>query len=132
MSGKINGKGDDLNDAPTVLLVEDDPLILDATAETLAQGGCTVRPATTYADAIGALEDCPRAAVLVTDIVLDGAGSGLDLVRKVHAQRPDMGIIILSGEVRPQTESLPQRALFCTKPCAPGALLSLVQKCHDW
>ncbi len=121
-----------MSDAPTVLLVEDDPIILDATAETLADGGCTVRPAATYADAIGALDGLPPASVVVTDIVLDGAGSGLDLVREVHAQRPDIGLIILSGEVRPQAESLPGRALFCTKPCAPGALLSLVRECHDW
>lgn len=121
-----------MNAAPTVLLVEDDPIILDATSETLAEGGCTVRPAATYAEAIGALNDCPPATVLVTDIVLDGPGSGLDLVREVYAQRPDMGIIVLSGEVRPDAETLPGRALFCTKPCAPGALLTLVQKCHDW
>ena len=121
-----------MNDAPTVLLVEDDPIILDATAETLSEGGCTVRPATSYEEAIEALGDCPHAAVLVTDIVLDGSSSGLDLVREVHSQRPDMGIILLSGEVRPKSASLPDRALFCTKPCAPGALLTLVQECGDW
>lgn len=121
-----------MNHALTVLLVEDDPIILDATAETLSDGGCEIVSATTYAEAVRALDDVPHATVLVTDIVLDGSGSGLDLVREVDAQRPDMGIIILSGEVRPELERLPRRAMFCTKPCAPGALLSLVQDCHAW
>ena len=121
-----------MNETPNVLLVEDDPIILDATAETLSEGGCSVRSATSYNQALGALDDCPPATILVTDIVLEGAGSGLDLVREVHARRPDMGIIVLSGQVRPETESLPGKALFCTKPCAPGALLTLVQECNAW
>lgn len=121
-----------MNDAPTVLLVEDDQIVLDATAETLTEGGCVVRSATSYDEAIGALEDLPEATVLVTDIVLDGPATGLDLIQEVHARRPEMGLIILSGEVRPDTDSLPGKALFCTKPCAPGALLTLVKECNYW
>jgi DNA-binding NtrC family response regulator len=121
-----------MDNSPTVLLVEDDPIILDATQETLSEGGCSVRAAASYAEAIRALADCPPAAVLVADIMLEGADSGLDLVRQVHAQRPDMGIIVLSGAVRPAADSLPGKALFCTKPCAPGALLTLVRECTQW
>ena len=115
-----------------VLLVEDDQIVLDAAAETLAEGGCSVRSATTYSEALGALEQSPEINVLVTDIVLEGARSGLDLAEEVHSRRPDVAIIILSGEVRPDTDKLPRNALFCTKPCAPGALLELVNKCREW
>jgi DNA-binding NtrC family response regulator len=121
-----------MNETPTVLLVEDDHIVLDATTQTLTEGGCVVRPATSYAEALGTLEECPDTSVLVTDIMLDGESSGLDLVREAHARRPDLGIIILSGEVRPSAETLPAKALFCTKPCAPGALLTLVRQCTDW
>ena len=116
----------------TVLLVEDDPIVLDAAVETLAEGGCEVRSASSYAEAIGALDDNPDVSVLVTDIVLEGSRSGLDLVEEAHARRPDLGIIILSGEVRPEAGRLPDKALFCTKPCAPGALLTLVNQCKEW
>ncbi len=115
-----------------VLLVEDDPIVLDAAVETLAEGGCDVRSASSYNEAIGALDDNPDLSVLVTDIVLDGPQSGLDLVQEAHARRPDLGIIILSGEVRPESGRLPGKALFCTKPCAPGALLTLVNQCREW
>jgi DNA-binding NtrC family response regulator len=117
---------------PTVLLVEDDPLVLDAAVETLEDGGCTVWSASSYADALDALKDCPQGSVLVTDIVLDGPESGLELVEEAHSRRPDLGIIILSGEVRPDSGTLPGKSLFCTKPCAPGALLDLVRTCRDW
>ena len=116
----------------TVLLVEDDPIVLDAAAETLAEGGCAVRSASSYEEALEALEADPEVGVLVTDIVLEGPRSGLDLVEEAHARNPDLGIIILSGEVRPKAGKLPAKALFCTKPCAPGALLSLVNQCSEW
>jgi two-component system, response regulator PdtaR len=115
-----------------VLLVEDDPIVLDAAVETLAEGGCEVHSASSYSEAIGALDQNPDVSVLVTDIVLEGPRSGLDLVEEAHARRPDLGIIILSGEVRPESGRLPGKALFCTKPCAPGALLTLVNQCREW
>ena len=116
----------------TVLLVEDDPIVLDAAAETLAEGGCAVRSASSYEEALEALDKDPDVGVLVTDIVLEGPRTGLDLVEEAHARRPGLGIIILSGEVRPETGTLPDKALFCTKPWAPGALLTLVNQCSEW
>jgi hypothetical protein len=35
-------------------------------------------------------------------------------------------LIIISGEQRPPKEAYPDGALFVTKPCADGALLSLM------
>lgn len=121
-----------MDEQPTVLLVEDDPLVLDAAVETLVEGGCTVWSASNYGDALDALKDCPQGSILVTDIVLDGPRTGLELVEEAHSRRPDLGIIILSGEIRPDSSSLPGKSLFCTKPCAPGALLDLVKTCQDW
>ena len=121
-----------MTDKPTVLLVEDDQIVLDATAQTLSEGGCVVRPAASYREAIEALDEHPSVSVLVTDIMLDGDQSGLELIDEVRARKPDIGIIVLSGEVRPERTRLPDNALFCTKPCAPGALLELVNECRDW
>ena len=70
-----------MSDTPTVLLVEDDPIILDATSETLIGAGCEVRSAVSCEEALGALDVCPPKSVLVTDIVLVGPPSGLDLIQ---------------------------------------------------
>ena len=121
-----------MSGASNVLLVEDDHLVLDATAQTLRDGGCVVRTATSYDEAIGALDDHRDLTVVVTDIVLEGSRSGLDLIGEARSRNPQVGIILLSGQVRPASESLPDDALFCTKPCAPGALLRLVQESRDW
>jgi DNA-binding NtrC family response regulator len=112
----------------TVLLVEDDPLIRIATADMLQAGGCDVRAVSTFDDAVQQLGTLPQGATLVTDIVLDGDSSGLRLVKVAHDQRPDLSVIVLSGAVRPSASELPSGVLFCTKPCAPGALITLVQQ----
>lgn len=115
-----------------VLLVEDDPLVLDATAALLSDGGCDVRCAASAGEAIACLEEGPPPAVLVTDIALAGGGpSGLDLARVVAERWPDVKLLIVSGSERPPREDYPERALFFTKPYAGGALLAMV-KDADW
>ena len=116
----------------SVLLVEDDPLIREDTAQTLRENGCLVRPASSYEEALVAIEETPDFAVLVTDIALGGYRSGVDLVDAARQRSPKLGVIILSGQVRPPSDSFPTDALFCTKPCAPGALVELVKACRDW
>jgi DNA-binding NtrC family response regulator len=70
--------------------------------------------------------------VVVTDIALEGAQTGLDLADAVARHWPHLAIIILSGQVRPDIAALPGNALFCTKPYAAGALTTLVRQCADW
>ena len=121
-----------MNEKLSVLLVEDDWLIREDMAETLRDGGCEVQLAADYGEALLALEEEPRTAVLVTDIDFPGQRSGIELVADVRSRRPDIGVIVLSGKVRPPRGALPDDVLFCTKPCAPGALLELVRACRDW
>lgn len=114
-----------------ILLVEDDPLVLDATATLLADGGCDVRRARDADEAMAALAEGPLPAVLVTDIALRSAVSGLDLARAVAARWPEVRLLIVSGAQRPPPEDYPEGALFFTKPYAGGALLAMV-KGTDW
>ena len=116
----------------TVVLVEDEPLLLEATTSLLVDDGCVVHPATNHDEALEILARNPHVTVVITDIALSGAQTGLDLAEKVAGSWPRVRIIILSGRVRPEAAVLPGNALFCTKPCAPGALTTLVRQCVDW
>ena len=116
----------------TVVLVEDEPIVLEATANLLVDDGCVVHAVTSHDDALEVLLRDPHVTVVVTDIALAGVRTGLDLAETVARQWPDIRIIILSGQVRPDSEGLPGNALFCTKPYAPGALTTLVRQCVDW
>ena len=114
-----------------IMLVEDDPIVLDATAALLADGGCDVRRASSAAEAMEALTRGPLPAVLVTDISLADDRSGLDLARMVSERWPEVKLLIVSGAHRPPPEDYPEGALFFTKPYASGALLAMV-KGGDW
>ena len=114
-----------------VLLVEDDPLVLDCTAEILADGGYEVTRARTAEEAMAHLERGPVPSVVVTDIALSDGRSGLDLARTVAERWPDIRLLIVSGSARPPPQDYPERALFFTKPYPGEALLAMV-KGTDW
>jgi DNA-binding NtrC family response regulator len=118
--------------APKVLLVEDEPLVLRNTAELFVEDGFEVAEASGYEDALAQLRDSPQTSVLVTDISLDGGPDGLALARAVAEEWPHIRIVIVSGCQRPAGEDYPERAIFFTKPYAPGALLTIVKDGSSW
>jgi CheY-like chemotaxis protein len=116
-----------------VLVVDDEPLVLQSTAALLVDGGYDVIEACGYTDALTRLEAAPDTAVLVTDISLAGGGpDGIALARSVAERWPHIRIVIVSGEVRPSGADYPEKALFFTKPYAPGALLTMVDNRAEW
>jgi CheY-like chemotaxis protein len=116
-----------------VLLVEDDPLVLDCTAQLLSDGGCSVVRATSAGEAIAAIEAGPVPQMVVTDIELasEEGQSGLDLARIVAERWPQVRLLIVSGAERPAKGEYPDGAVFFTKPYAGGALLEMVNS-PDW
>ena len=114
--------------ALSILLVEDDPIVLDCTATMLADGGCEVRRASSVAEAMALLDAGPLPNVLVTDIRLAEDATGLDLARTVAARWPQVKVLLVSGEERPTREDYPEGALFFTKPYAQGALLTMCRE----
>ena len=131
--GAVLGKiGDAMADsARSVLLVEDDPLILESTASLLADEGCIVMRATSQAEATACLEQGPIPDCLVTDIMLNGQDEGLDLARTVASRWPEIRLILVSGAHRASRDEYPQKALFFTKPYANGALSAMINT-PDW
>ncbi|MBV9931990.1 MAG: response regulator [Alphaproteobacteria bacterium] len=118
--------------ARTVLIVDDEPLVLQATADLLADDGCAVLLAGSFAEAIERLEAAPAPDVLVTDIRFSGGPDGIALARTVAERWPQVRIVIVSGEVRPAGSDYPENALFFTKPYAPGALVTMVREGAEW
>jgi CheY-like chemotaxis protein len=114
-----------------VLLVEDDPLILESTADLLSGNGCDVLRACSAAEAMALLEAGPVPPVVVTDISLADGSSGLDLARTIAERWPSTRVLIVSGACRPARGDYPEGALFFTKPYASGALVAMV-KGENW
>ena len=84
-----------------ILLVEDDPIVLDSTAELLSDGGFDVRRASSAEEAMKALSDGPLPAVLVTDISLANDRSRIELPRTVTERSPQAKLLSVSRDHRP-------------------------------
>ena len=116
-----------MTEAAKVLVVEDDPLILRATADLLSDDGYKVAQAESCEQAIAYLEAEPDTAILVTDLNLACEGEGISLATLAAERWPHMRIVLVSGEMRPPSGTYPERAIFFTKPYAPGALLTVMK-----
>ena len=82
--------------ARTVLVVDDDPLVLEVTADMLKDLGCDVVAAASGMDAIERLLENPDIEILVTDLNMPGM-DGYELVQRATAVRPGLQVIMLSG-----------------------------------
>jgi nitrogen-specific signal transduction histidine kinase/CheY-like chemotaxis protein len=85
----------------TVLLVEDDELVRMSVNEMLTELGYTVIEAVNGQAALDQLEAAQRSEhpidVILSDIVMPGDISGLDLVDIIKAEYPDMKLVLTSG-----------------------------------
>jgi CheY-like chemotaxis protein len=81
----------------TVLVVEDDPEVLDAAVDMLRSVGYSVL---TAPDALGALDVLRRGQqvdVLFTDIVMPRGVNGVELARAAMKLRPGLKVVLASG-----------------------------------
>jgi len=80
-----------------VLLVEDDAAVREITDGLLRDLGCEVTTAENGASALEALEEGVAFDLLMSDIVMPGGVSGVDLARSASTHRPDMAVLLTTG-----------------------------------
>jgi len=86
-----------LRGAETVLLVEDEALVLDLVNETLKMDGYKVITASEPATALKLADSMTeRIDILVTDVVMPGM-NGRALYDAISAKRPDIKVLYMSG-----------------------------------
>lgn len=78
-----------------ILIIEDNPLLLDMLEQTLQSTGYKCETATKYAEAAEKIV-MYEYDVLLVDINLPD-GSGLDLIRLIKLEKPSAGIIVISA-----------------------------------
>ncbi len=84
----------------TVLLVEDDAEVRDATAALLSDLGYQVRTAEDPTAALEVARQEPEFDLLVSDVVMPGELSSRDMAQTLQAERPDLPILFISGYSR--------------------------------
>jgi len=100
----------------TILIVEDEPLLLMDISEELERHGYEVLQAANSDGAIKILEARDDIQTIFTDIDVPGSMDGLKLAAAVRDRWPPINIIITTGMRAPHADDMPARSLFVEKP----------------
>src|ERR1039458_4540746 len=100
----------------TILLVEDDALLRWNAAEIAEDAGFAVLQAADADTALKLIGEHEEVGILFTDVNMPGSMNGIRLAHVVHERRPDVALIITSGEMRPHKAKIPDDGIFIPKP----------------
>lgn len=100
---------------PTVLIVEDEPMIRELLTLYLEEWGATVTAVATADDGNEALRKQDW-TLLITDVQTPGLLNGIDLAWVASQQKPQTRIIVMSGYYECSGRVLPPSAEFLPKP----------------
>ena len=111
-----------------VLVIDDDALVRETLADTLAAEGMEVDGLANAEDALVLLGANQVPDVLVADVDLGAGLTGLDLARVARERHPGVEVVLISGKPLDPAESpfgRPER--FLLKPLSPAALAAAIR-----
>lgn len=116
---------------PTILLVEDEPLVRMVAADFLDLAGFSVEPTATAAEALGRLgRDPGQFDAAVVDLGLPDR-RGDSLAQEMRELSPALPILIASGFVDPETRSrfaADQKTGFIAKPFSGSQVVDALRR----
>lgn len=115
-------------DNPTVLVVEDEPLVRRVATAIIGNAGWHVIAASDSDEALGLLADHPEVKVLFTDAELRGQMDGIELSERVHNARPDVELIVTSARRSIPKRQLPDEGTFLRKPYRVWDLIRVLRE----
>jgi DNA-binding response OmpR family regulator len=114
-----------------ILVVEDDPLVLDIVEESLVEGGFAVEVARSGESAVELLDASNgKYRALVTDINLDpGKLDGWDVARHAREIDPNFPVVYMSGnDFEDWASKGVPKSIMLPKPFAPAQLVTAVSQ----
>lgn len=110
----------------TALIVEDQPFAGMVASDILRETGFETFHANDASGALAMLKSHPEIEVLVTEADLAGPVDGLELTRRVSAERPDIQLVVTSGERNVAASDVPSGARLLKKPYTSAQLRTVV------
>jgi DNA-binding response OmpR family regulator len=112
---------------PTILVVEDDALILDMVVDALEGAGFDVIGVSAAEDALGLAVMDVRFDALFTDIDLGGPVDGWELAETLREMRAELPVIYTSGRP-PKAACFVPGSTFVAKPYGIADLCALMER----
>lgn len=109
---------------PTVLIVEDEPIVRFYEAEVAEGAGFLTLQASNAEDALRELEGPLQVQVLLVDVSMPGSMDGIELAQMVQARWPGIKILIVSGRSDTRDAGLLKSTVFVSKPFTANQLVS--------
>jgi PAS domain S-box-containing protein len=114
----------------TILLVEDESDVRELATRVLERGGYTVIAVASAREALLVAEGSTRLDVIVTDVVMPGGMSGVEMGERLSRTRPNLPVLYVSGytdHVKFHSPSGTRGLHFLSKPFQPHELLTRVK-----
>jgi DNA-binding NtrC family response regulator len=123
----IMGKDCTQNGALRVLVVDDDPGLLNLFSQILRKEGYDLATADNARDALRLIDECPhRPHLLISDVEMPGM-SGTELARRMAAEHSDVPVLLMSGSPLPSNVDFP----FLIKPFTTPEFLEKIRDVMD-
>ncbi len=113
-----------------VLLVEDETNVRELARKVLERGGYTVTPVASAREALLVAEGNAALDLVVTDVVMPGGMSGIEMGERLARTRPKLPILYMSGytdDARFRSSESASSLPFLSKPFRPDDLLARVK-----
>jgi len=107
--------------AGTVLIVEDEPAVLEVASDIFDSLGYDVLTATDANEAVAVLGGDASIDVMFSDVIMPNGMNGVELSRKAREMRPNLKVLLASGY---PMSALPSEGL--------GAGVSFISKPYRW
>jgi signal transduction histidine kinase len=121
-----------LGSAPGILIVDDDRDFAESLVDLLVAQGYDTQVADRPEAAV-AMVTSSDVAVVMLDIRL-GLTSGVDLMSRLKAQRPDLICVLMTAHIDTQTaiKALRHGAYdYCDKSCEPSEIYAVLERCFE-
>ncbi len=120
---------DQTNTSTIILLVEDEAILRMFVSDALREeGGFRVIEAANADEALTLLEAAgDDVRVLVTDVEMPGSMDGFTFTRVVRKAWPHIGLVVVSGRMKPQRDEVSEGSVFLAKPFAIVDLMEAVR-----
>jgi two-component system, response regulator PdtaR len=111
---------------PAALIVEDQPFVGMVASDILRESGFDTFHAYDAEAATQLLHEHPEIELIVTEAQLPGDVNGLELCRRVSAERPQLQLVVTASSPELHQADVPNGARILRKPYASSELRSLV------
>ena len=111
-----------------ILLVEDDDEVAEATEELLRDIGLQVVRVPDGRAALATFERDPAIEMVMSDILMPGGMSGLDLARTLRRHRPELPVLLVTGHSQSALQAVKEGFTLIRKPYHRNVLAASIQK----